>query len=192
MIQRVERGEPIQKWVPTYRLYELCARERGTLTLLHLFRPHSFGLPAPVYMNWHPFSPSSPPPPPTLSLALSLSHCKRPEGHFEKSNCPKNFEHDERRRPVNHLLRNYMSDYLRDTQYVETNNVTCGDPSLSSTAPLKQPVNRSSSIVNVHRRVRANGRASERSSKTAYEYFHVPLTGSYGEGGVLENAGSIS
>jgi len=31
MIQRVERGEPIQKWVPTYRLYELCALARERL-----------------------------------------------------------------------------------------------------------------------------------------------------------------
>lgn len=69
-----------------------------------------------------------------------------------------------------------MSDYLRDTQYVETNNVTCGDPS-SGTASLKQPVDRSSSTVNVHRRVRANGQASERSSKNGIRVFSRTVNG---------------
>jgi len=60
MIQRVERGEPIQKWVPTYRLYELCALAREGLPdpPPPLPTPNSSGLPAPVYMkDWHPVPP---------------------------------------------------------------------------------------------------------------------------------------
>jgi len=114
MIQRVERGEPIQKWVPTYRLYELCARERGTLTLLHLFRPHSFGLPAPVYMNWHPFS-SLPP----SSFSLNVQ-----KGTSKKSNRPKSFKHDEKRRLVNYLLANTLTAFVIHNMWNITRLVT--------------------------------------------------------------------
>lgn len=114
MIQRVERGEPIQKWVPTYRLYELRSlvlsreSERDSDPPPPPSRPHSFGLPAPVYMNWHPF----PLPPLTslspcrsfifpllLSIPFSLSpvlpfHLSLFRRRPEKSNRPKNSTHD--------------------------------------------------------------------------------------------------
>ncbi|EFN69891.1 hypothetical protein EAG_10853 [Camponotus floridanus] len=54
------------------------------------------------------------------------------------------------------------------TRYVETNNVARSS---------KRPINRPPATLNAHRRVRT----SARPPKTAYEYFHVPLMGSYCE-----------
>lgn len=158
MIQRVERGEPIQKWVPTYRLYELCARERGTLTLLHLFRPRSFGLPAPVYMNWHPFSLSSCPLPPNSFSPNNQKGTSKKVIVQKISSTMKNGALSTIYSPT--VLYVWLPAYI--LMKSETNNTTRGDPSSSPCRWNKPSAAHLRLLIYVRAYERAGGRANVR------------------------------